>query len=356
MCYRLYFCWRAGYSHSGDVSTHTKAIDESRTDRTKRSNPSMRETERRTEQWTTDRATETGRRTFLKAGAMAGATAVGVLATGTASARTESAADLIAHDGESAEVGDGTVTTGATTNSSGELVSLDVHVDGDALSSMDDDETEPHESAAAHLELPSDVDTHQFTFMGLHYNPMGHAPPGIYTVPHFDFHFYMVEEDLVEGIGPGPSIAAYEVPGRQIPEGYVFETPRLVVPEMGEHLLDETAPEFGDGEFTHTYVYGAYDPDIDPKNPSGTTEVEMEGETQEFPVFEGDGEGQLHFVEPMVTNEFMSGLDEGVTADVATPEAFQVEGRYPTAYSVTPNDSGATVSIEGFETFPGMAE
>lgn len=278
------------------------------------------------------------------------------LVTGTASGRTEGTADLTVHDGDSAEVGDGTVKTGATTNSSGELVSLDVHVDGEALATVDDDETKPHESVATHLSLPSEVDTHQFTFVGLHYNPTGHAPPGIYTVPHFDFHFYMVEESLVENIGPGPGIAAYEVPDRQIPEGYVFEDLRLIVPEMGEHLLDETAPEFGDGEFTHTYVYGAYDPSIDSKNPAGTKEVEMQGQTQELPVFEGDGEGQLHFVEPMVTNEFVKGLGEEVTTDVATPEAFQTEDRYPTAYSVTPNGSGATVSIEGFEAFPGTAD
>jgi hypothetical protein len=315
----------------------------------------MRETdiERRRATEKRHRAGRFGRRAFLKTGAVV---AGGGLVTGTASAHARSAQDQQVHEGESAEVGDGTVRTSATTNSSGEIVSLDVRVSDDALASVDDDQTEPHESVAAHLSLPEEVDTHQFTFVGLHYNPVGHAPPGIYTVPHFDFHFYMVEEDLVEGIGPGPGIATYEVPDRQIPEGYVFEDPRFIVPEMGEHLLDETAPEFGDGEFTHTYVYGAYDPSIDPKKPSGTKEVQMQGETQELPVFEGDGEGQLHFVESMVTSEFLNGLSEGVTTDVATPEAFHAEDRYPTAYSVTPNGSGATVSIEGFETFPGMAK
>lgn len=314
----------------------------------------MRETERRTERWTTDRAIETGRRTVLKAGAMAGATAVGVLATGTASARTESAANLIAHDGESAEFGDGTVKTGATTNSSGELVSLDVHVDGDALTSVDDDETEPHESVAAHVPLPSDVNTHQFTFVGLHYNPVGHAPPGIYTVPHFDFHFYMVEESMVESIPLG--VAAYDIPDEQFPPGYQLEDPRLIVPEMGEHLLDGTAPEFGDGEFTHTYVYGIYDPAIDPENSSRVEEMELEGETQEVPVFEGDGESRIHFVEPMVTNEFFADLESETRVDVETPEAFPVADRYPTEYVLKPRESGVSVSIGGFQQFSGASE
>lgn len=278
----------------------------------------------------------------------------GVLVTGTSSARTEPAADVLLHNGESAKIGDGTVKTAATTNSSGELVSLDVHVDDDALASVDEDQKEPHESVAAHLSLPSEVDTHQFTFVGLHYNPMGHGPPGIYTVPHFDFHFYMVQEAVVESIPFG--VAAYDVPDEQFPEGYQLEDPRLIVPEMGEHLLDGTAPEFGDGEFTHTYVYGTYDTAIDPANPKRVEEMKIEGETQEVPVFEGDGESRLHFVEPMVTNDVLATLDTETSVDVQTPEVFPVEDRYPTEYVLKPSESGVFVSLEGFQTFPGPSE
>ncbi|WP_137285960.1 hypothetical protein [Halorussus salinisoli] len=312
----------------------------------------MKDIERRTNPKTTDRTGGTGRRTFLKVGAMAGATAVGgAVVTGTASTRTEPRADLTVQDGESAEVGDGTVKTAAVTNSSGELVSLDVHVDDDALASVDDDGKKPHESVAAHLSLPSDVDTHQFTFVGLHYNPVGHAPPGVYTVPHFDFHFYTVEESTVESIPFG--LAAYDVPDEQFPPGYRLEDPRLIVPEMGEHLLDGTAPEFGDGEFTHTYVYGTYDPAIDPEDPKRVEEMELEDEKREVPVFEGDGESRLHFVEPMVTNEYLADLEQETSVDVETPEVFPVEDRYPTEYVLKPDDSGVSVSIGGFEEFPG---
>lgn len=314
----------------------------------------MKETERRPNPETLDRPDETDRRTFLKAGMVAGAATVTGQLGGTVSARTEPTADLIVHDGESAEVGDGTVKTGATTNSSGELVSLDVHIDDDALTSVDDDEEEPHESVAAHVPLPSEVDTHQFTFVGLHYNPVGHAPPGIYTVPHFDFHFYMVAESTVESIPRG--LAAYDVPDEQFPPGYTFEDLRLIVPEMGEHLLDATAPEFGDGDFTHTYVYGTYDSDIDPEDPTRVEEVEIEGETQEIPVFEGDGESRLHFVEPMITNEFFADFEEELSVSVETPAVFPVEDRYPTEYVLKPTDSGASVSLGGFQSFPGPSE
>ena len=35
-----------------------------------------------------------------------------------------------------------------------------------------------------------------YRFMMLDWNPQGHQPPGVYTVPHFDFHFYMVPDQL----------------------------------------------------------------------------------------------------------------------------------------------------------------
>lgn len=310
---------------------------------------------RRTDEKSVDGLRKASRRALLKAGAIAGATAVGGgLGVGTASARDEPTPDLTIQDGESAEVGNGTVKTGATTNSSGELVSLDVHVDTDALSSVDDDQKKPHESVAAHLSLPSGVNTHQFTFVGLHYNPVGHPPPGIYTVPHFDFHFYIIEESTVEAIPGG--IADYDVPDAQFPPGYQHEETRVIVPGMGEHLLDGTAPEFGDRGFTHTYVYGIYDPAIDPENPKDIVEVEMGEETQEMPVFEGDGEGRVHFVEPMITTEYLATLESETAVGVATPKAFPVADRYPTEYVLKPTESGVSVSLSGFRTFPGAGE
>lgn len=288
------------------------------------------------------------RRMFLKTGT---ALATGALATGTASAGVTRESGEI-HEGESAELGDGTVTAYATTNSGGEFAALGVRVDGDALASVDADESEPHEEVAAHLSFPDEVDTRQFTFVGFHFNPVGHPPPDVYTVPHFDFHFYMVEEEVVEGIAPG--IAAYDLPDEQYPPNYEFEDPRLIVPEMGEHLLDGTSREFSGGEFTHTYVYGAYDPSIDAENPTGVEEVEMEGQTREVPVFEGDGEGRLHFVEPMVTTEFFGALDEKVERDVTTPAAFFTEDRYPTEYVLKPDGNGGVhVLVDDFEKFPG---
>jgi len=144
----------------------------------------------------------------------------------------------------------------AIMNRAGKLSSLGVQVDDTALDTVDTDETAPHEGVDAHLEFTSDdvdVDTHQFTFMGFHFNPQGHPPPGIYDVPHFDFHFYMMEESDVEEIETGP--ATYSILDARIPEDCVRlpvldtdndgepDTP-LVEEEMGENLVDPTSPEF----------------------------------------------------------------------------------------------------------------
>lgn len=254
---------------------------------------------------------------------------------------------------EELEVGsEGSVKPYATTNPAGRLSSLGVHLNGDAFERYDVGNSEEGE-LEAHLSFPTeDVDTHQFTFMGFHFNPNGHAPPGIYTVPHFDFHFYMMDHDVVEQIPIG--VAAYDIPDEQHPDDYVFGNPRIIEPKMGEHLLDSTSPEVAQQDedlFTHTNIYGVYDPSIDPSKPDGTVETPL-GELQ---VFEGDGQGEIHFVEPMITTDFIrDDLDSETSVKLSTPDVFPVADDYPTEYVMKPDGNGGIfVSIDGFESFPG---
>lgn len=277
------------------------------------------------------------RRNVLKTGGLiAGGTILG--GAGSVSAQPKPGPHDV-HEGDVLDVGDGEVTAYASTNPAGKLSSLGVHVDGAAMAAFGD------EAAHGHLHFPAetaggdDLDLHQFTFMGFHYNPEGHPPPGIYDVPHFDFHFYMIEHDVVEEIEMGPAL--YSIPEAQIPEDYIRpplvdtdddgepDAP-LVEEEMGEHLLDATAPELQEGgEFTHTNIYGAYDPD-------------------------GDGIGRLTFVEPMITVDFFDGLDEELVVEMKTPDEYFAADDYPTAYVLEPDgDGGVYVSIDDFEAFPG---
>lgn len=300
------------------------------------------------------------RRTVLKTIGVGGAF---ILGSGTTAARGHGGGPKPSNHtivkGEEFEVGKGSVMTYATKNPAGNLSSLGVHLDGDAFSFYDTEweqlsESEKEEEMLeAHLSFPDEVDTHQFTFSGFHYNPTGHPPPGIYTVPHFDFHFYFIEETTVENIPFG--IAAYDIPDEQMPPDYIFGDPRVIEPVMGEHLLDSTAPEVINQDqslFTHTNIYGVYDPDIDPGEPDDTVEIPPFGEV---PVYGGDGTGRLTFVEPMITNDFIrNSLTEEMAVEIATPDVFPVADAYPTQYVMKPDgDGGVFVFIDGFEEFPG---
>lgn len=234
--------------------------------------------------------------------------------------------------GEPLTVGDGEVKTYAKMNPAGKLASLGIAIDGDAFASFGDD------PVAGHLHFP-DVDTHQFTFVGFHYNPEGHPPEEFYGVPHFDFHFYMMDEADVEAIQTGP--APYAIPDTQLPEDYVRmpvidtdddEKPDMPLADeaMGEHLVDPSSPEFQpDGEFTHTLIYGAYNT-------------------------EGTDVGRLTFVEPMVTLAYLNELNDEVAVDMKMPQEFFVADDYPTQYVMKPaSDGGVTVAIDDFTEFPG---
>ena len=273
------------------------------------------------------------RRDVLRTGVAAGAVLLGGASTAGSVAAHPKPANHEVVWGDELDYLDGDLRTYATTAPGGSLSSLGVYMDADALAVFDED------PLGTHLHFPDPVDAHQFTFMGFHYNPQGHPPPDIYTVPHFDFHFYMIPGETVEAIVTQP--AQYSIPDAQMPTDYQRlpavdsdgdgepDTP-LVEEDMGEHLGDVTAPEFQEGgEFTHTNIYGAYD-------------------------VEGSGTGRLTFVEPMVTVAFLQGLEDEVTVDLKTPEQFPVADEYPTQYVIKKGvHGGVYVSIDGFEEFPG---
>lgn len=179
------------------------------------------------------------------------------------------------------------------------------------------------------------------TFLGLTWNPAGHPPPGIYDVPHFDVHFHFLEMEMVDAI-EGLAPAGYALPGERIPEGYVrlpepaFEDNGgddqfAVVTDMGEHLADPTSPELaGEGEFTNTLIWGAYDPD-------------------------DDGEGELTFVEPMLTKAYLEGISGTNRYEIGQPETYARPGAYPTEYAVrdVPNEDAIAITIESFESVDG---
>jgi hypothetical protein len=191
------------------------------------------------------------------------------------------------------------------------------------------------------LELPADVVSRAglpFKWISVNWNAEGHHPPPpkpgeqpappVYARPHFDFHFYAWDRERIEAIGTGPCgefvdcrdfergtrpLASRYVPANHIDVG-------IVVPKMGNHLLDSRSPELADPAtpFTRTFIYGAFD-------------------------------GELIFWEPMITLDFLRRTDQACF-EINQPQAFQRSGYYPTRYCVRRDEQKQqrTVSLEGF--------
>ena len=201
----------------------------------------------------------------------------------------------------------------------GEPTSIGVSLDELALSGLSS-----HETQDIALPLPTTVAVAPFNHVALNWNPHGHEPDGVYTIPHFDFHFYMVSEAELNEIDPARADfadkAAKMPEGRYIPAGYI-QTPGAV-PRMGAHWVDPTSPEFTNQGFSRTFIYGFWD-------------------------------AQMNFLEPMITKSFIESVKamdgQSVQFAIPQPQAFARPGYYPTHYSIRYNANRASflITLEG---------
>lgn len=152
------------------------------------------------------------------------------------------------------------------------------------------------------LTFPADNPT-PFRHAVLNWNPAGHEPPGVYDKPHFDFHFYMIDEAERHAIvpdDPGFDEKAERHPkADELPAGYV---PTPAVPMMGTHWLDPAAPELNRGTFTQTFIAGSWD-------------------------------GRATFLEPMITKAFLESRPD-FTARIPVVRSHAEPGWYPQAYAI----------------------
>lgn len=150
------------------------------------------------------------------------------------------------------------------------------------------------------LELPNKTQGLAFDHVDIGWNPGGHEPPGIYDIPHFDFHFYMISEEAKMQI-TDPQKAEILPPQEYWPANYV-PTPGFV-PIMGKHWVNIQSKEFQGGTFDHTFIYGSYD-------------------------------GEFIFYEPMITVDYLENKSSA-TYQINQPAEFQRSGfYYPTIYSI----------------------
>lgn len=222
---------------------------------------------------------------ILAAGAVATALLFAPPLDATGLART-SYADEVA-------LGDGTARTYVTLDARGELASLGVELSERALEGL------PASPVMLHLPLPSELARTQYRFVMLDWNPQGHEPAHVYTVPHFDFHFYMTTADTIARIAGGPDPVVPEP--RFVPDGYVSPG-NAAVPGMGVHWVDREAGELAGRPFDQTLLYG----------------------------FTG---GRMIFVEPMITRAFLLGKPD-FAAPVKQPAEVQRSGAYPARYGI----------------------
>lgn len=199
-----------------------------------------------------------------------------------------------------------------------------------------DGTVDPHMECALGMEnvlpFPKEATTlakTPFKYAMVNFNAMGHQPPGIYDVPHFDFHFYMQSNEARENIRLGPCAevvncddmvtAQKPLAPEYAPADYVDVG--AVMGKMGNHLLDVThSPEFNGHPFTHTWIWGTYD-------------------------------ARITFFEPMITLAYLNTQPEKDCTSYTMPSKFHEAGFYPTQYCTSYNKGlkQYTVSLENFK-------
>jgi hypothetical protein len=250
--------------------------------------------------------------------------------------------------GANSSVGNGTVSSYAEFDKSGAPKAIGVLFQASALEGLPSAPSDGHhchdrdkdgtidlqtECFGSHewaIPLPSEAARRPdipFKWVGLNWNPHGHIPPGVYSLPHFDVHFYIDPIEKIFAIAPGPCgpefvrCDQFKIATRPLPSNYMhadFKSVEAVAPAMGNHLVDPTSPEFHGKKFTRTWIYGVYD-------------------------------GRVTFYEEMVTREYLLSRPAGCFP-LKPPAAVRVRGYYPTQSCIRylSQENAYTVSMEGF--------
>lgn len=214
-------------------------------------------------------------------------------------------------------VGNGTARSFAKVDSSGNILGYGVRISASALQGLDE-----HEESDVVLPMPAVSGVVKSVHLG--WNPHGHPPLDIYTLPHFDVHFYTIDETTREAILGGPDPTATKVP----PAGFIasdYALDPVSVPAMGTHATDQLSGEFNGGTFDKTYIYGYYD-------------------------------GKVAFLEPMLTRAYLL-TNPSVDQALRLPAKVSVAGRYPQTMSVRTEASGdRVITITNMIDMPASAE
>jgi uncharacterized protein len=242
---------------------------------------------------------------------LSAATAVAALVA--CSSSTEPAARIVY--GPSQPLGQGTARVYVTLDDAGNPSSLGVALSEGAMNGLPQTPLPGGGMSAANLilALPQEAKATGFDHAMLDWNPMGHEPAMVYTLPHFDFHFYTASEATQMAILPSdPEYAAKldKMPAESYRPAGDIKLPGGV-PMMGAHWADPTSPELqpppNNKTFTRTFLYGSYD-------------------------------GHFIFWEPMITKVHIESVKSVAGNAIATPiklpASYEKPGYYPTTYTI----------------------
>ncbi len=211
--------------------------------------------------------------------------------------------------GPSVSIGDGSARTLVRFNNDGTPSSVAVVLSPGALNGLPMHYDNPMEGMKTLL-LPAEARTAGLPIdhVSLDWNPQGHEPEGLFNLPHFDVHFYMISQEAQMAISPADSMFAEKATrlpdARYQPQGFMGDPSGVAIPMMGYHWLDTTDPLYapGGGVFQEVFLWGSYD-------------------------------GEIIFMEPMITRAYLE-TRPNHTEMLAQPQAFAKEGYYPTRYTV----------------------
>ena len=224
--------------------------------------------------------------------------------TGVPYATVQAGKTMRTHYGPARPLGQGTARTFVSFAADGTPDGLGVILTEKALLNLP--EHGSHDENMMTLRLPQQAADLAIDHVSLDWNPHGHEPEGLFTLPHFDVHFYTVTEAermtwtpddpaWSEKVNRAPAAGYMPAGFVQLPDG---------VPMMGAHWIDPADPTYapnGPG-FTEVFIWGSYD-------------------------------GRLAFLEPMITTDFLKS-NPHITETLVQPVRVAEAGYYPATYTV----------------------
>lgn len=225
-------------------------------------------------------------------------------------------AEDVTYEGEAVRIGNGQAHTVVRADSSGKPVSIGIVMTEAALNGLPAPDSDGHTDFPYLLSMPSKGPQTVVNHVVINWESTGHPPPKVYDVPHFDFHFYLVnqaEQAHVMFKSPNDSgDPSQQPPGELLPVGYIVP-PGTAVPEMGVHAVNPGAPEFHGQPFTATFIYGYHDK-------------------------------KLTFLEPMASVSFLKS-QPNFSSPIPRPANYSKNGSYPSGYSVKYDAASKTYEV-----------